>query len=57
MNRKKCTKNNPSDGTQYKWYHPDAKCIDSYDAWEEGESYDKYKCPNCGVIFKQYVSK
>lgn len=57
MSRKKCTKENPSDGTPYKWYHPDAKCIDSNDSFYEDESYDEYKCPYCGIKFKEYISK
>lgn len=57
MARKNCTKNNPSDGTPYKWYHPDAKCIYSYDGWEEDTSYDKYKCPHCGITFREYIGK
>ena len=57
MSRKKCTKINPSDGTPYKWYHPDAKLIYSYDGWEEDTSYDEYKCPHCGITFKEYVGK
>lgn len=55
--RKKCTAETPSDGTPYDWCPPDAKQIDSYDSCEEGESYDKFKCPHCGITFKTYVSK
>ena len=55
--RKQCTKDNPSDLTPYEWCHPDAVCIDSYDGWEEGTSYDKKQCPHCGVIFKEYATK
>jgi predicted RNA-binding Zn-ribbon protein involved in translation (DUF1610 family) len=57
MKREICTKENPSDKTPYKWIHPDAVCIDSYDAWEEGESWDKFECPHCGVVFKEYIGK
>lgn len=55
--REKCTKENPSDGTAYKWYHPEANFINSYDSSEEGESYDEYKCPHCEITFKVYVLK
>jgi hypothetical protein len=55
--RKRCTKKNPSDGKPYQWYHPDAKCIYSYDGWEEGTSYDEFKCPHCGIVFKEYITK
>ncbi|MFH1634079.1 MAG: hypothetical protein ABIG63_08720 [Chloroflexota bacterium] len=45
-----CTKENPSDVKPYKWYHPDAKLIDSFDDfWDD--SYDIYECPNCGIRF------
>lgn len=54
--RQICEKDKPWDGVSCA-SHPDAKCIDSYDSWEEGESYDKYKCPHCGVVFKEYTSK
>lgn len=59
MNKERqiCSNNNISDGAPYKWVHPDAKCIDSYDSWEEGESYDEYKCPHCNIVFKVYVTK
>lgn len=57
MDRKKCTKENPSDGTPYEWFHPDAKCIKSYDSWTEGESYDEYKCPHCRITFREWISK
>jgi hypothetical protein len=57
MPREICTKENPGDKTPYKWEHPDAVCVDSYDAWEEGESWDKFKCPHCGVVFKEYIGK
>ncbi len=55
--RETCTSETPSDGTPYKWIHPDANCIDSFDAWESEESYDEYKCPHCGIEFKVYVDK
>lgn len=57
MSRIVCTKDNPSDGEPYKWVHPDAKCIYTYDAWEEGDSYDEYECPHCGKKFKEYTGK
>jgi len=57
MSREKCTKETPSDGTPYEWCHPDAVCIDSYDSWEEGESYDEYKCPHCEIKFREYIAK
>lgn len=56
-NRKQCTVDNISDGTPYEWNHPDAVCIKSYDAWEEGESYDEFECPHCKIKFKTYISK
>jgi|WetSurMetagenome_2_1015567.scaffolds.fasta_scaffold415385_3 hypothetical protein len=43
--RKKCTKDNPSDGTPYEWYHPDAELISSHDY------YDVYLCPHCKIKF------
>ena len=57
MARQECTENNIADGEPYKWCHPDAKCIKSNDSWHEDESCDEYKCPYCGVIFKEYISK
>lgn len=54
--RKKCTKQNLSDGTPYKWQHPDAKCIKSYDHWGE-DSYDVYKCPHCGITFEVTIGQ
>lgn len=56
MARKKCTKNNPSDGTPYKWYHPNAKLVDSCDDWNS-DSYDIYKCSHCGITFEVTVGK
>jgi hypothetical protein len=56
--RKECTKENPSDGSPWKWYHPDAKFIKSYDSFFSYEdSYDEYECPHCGIIFKETISK
>jgi len=55
--RQLCTKDNVSDGTPYKWTHPDAELIRSHGAWEEGESYDEYRCPHCNIWFKVYSSK
>lgn len=54
--RIKCTKDNPSDGTPYKWFHPDAVPVDSVDYFC-GESYDTYKCPHCGIEFTVEVSQ
>lgn len=57
--RKECTKDNPSDGTPWKWCHPDAvstgKSGDAFYSWED--SWDEYECPHCKVIFKETVSK
>ena len=48
--RKACTKETPSDGTPYQWFHPDAVLISSHDYFNGG-SYDTYKCPWCGITF------
>jgi uncharacterized Zn-finger protein len=24
---------------------------------EEDTSYDEFKCPHCGIVFKEYISK
>jgi hypothetical protein len=46
MERKKCTKENPCDGSK-RWYHPDAVLVgnDVYVLW--------YKCPHCGFLFSE----
>jgi hypothetical protein len=57
--RKECTRENPSDGTPYRWYHPDAVSTGrSYDAFRSDEdSWDEYKCPHCGIVFKETIPK
>jgi len=55
-NRKRCTKDTPSDGKPYEWYHPDAKMVDSKD-YSDGSSYDTYECPWCHIIFTTEVAQ
>lgn len=54
MERKTCSKDNPMPyNATGKWQHPDAELIDEeYGSLSDGGSYEKYKCPNCGKIFK-----
>lgn len=47
-----CTKDNPSDGVPYKWYHPDAISIENYyDSTDKHDDYETLKCPHCKLIF------
>lgn len=52
--RKPCTKDNPSDGTPYEWYHPDAILVNTfYDNSVFHDDYETYECPHCGIRFKE----
>lgn len=57
--RKKCTKENPSDGTPYEWCHPDA--VDtgrSHDAfYSDDDSWDEKRCPHCDTVFKETIPR
>lgn len=56
--REMCTKDNPSDGTPWKWYHPDAAFIRAHDAFFTNEdSWKEYECPYCGEVFKVTIEK
>jgi len=57
--RKECTKENPSDGKPYEWFHPDAVSTrKSYDAfYDDEDSWDEYKCPYCGLVFKTTIPR
>jgi hypothetical protein len=56
MDRQTCTKENPfNEGMPGQWEHPDAEYLD--DDYGKGGGvadgdYEKYKCPNCGKIFR-----
>ena len=53
MPRIKCTKENPSDGEPYKWYHPDSILIEEvYDNSFLHDDYEIRKCPHCGITFE-----
>lgn len=54
--RKLCTEETPSDGTPYEWFHPDARVIESRD-YSDGESYDMYLCPHCGITFQVTIAQ
>lgn len=46
-----CTKNDPwNKDIPTPVRHPEAECIASEDNYFE--SWDKYKCPYCGIVFK-----
>lgn len=51
--RKACTKDNPSDGESYRWYHPDAVTVEEYyDKSDHHDDYERMKCPHCGLVFE-----
>jgi len=56
MERQTCTKETPSDKKPYAWCHPDAKMVASND-YSNGESYDTYECPWCGIRFSEEVAQ
>lgn len=57
--RKECTKENPSDGKPWEWFHPQAEPTGrSHDAfYSDEDSWEEYKCPICGLMFKVTISK
>ena len=48
--KQKCTAANPCNG-EGKWYHPDAIYLRDGDI--EFSSYAYYRCPHCGLEFKE----
>ena len=59
MSEALCTKENPYSGERDKaekpirWVHPDAKIeYEHYGSFSEGGSYEKLRCPHCGIGFR-----
>lgn len=57
-NRYKCTKENPWKLGMEKAFHPDAELIgEEFSLSIYDDDYDIWRCPNCGLEFKETVSK
>jgi len=54
-----CTEDNPWTPDKGMGCHPEAELIDHYDAYYTNieDSWDKYVCPNCCLVFRVTVSK